>query len=625
VRLTAETTSFSDGEQRYLPILPSKEWMTETVEVAADSLGTFTTDLSSLFNNNSPTATHRRLTVEYTTHPIWNVVQALPTLREPQHDDVLSLTAAFYANTLATYIANTTPRLKEIIEVWKQQASSAVSKSPLVNDEELKQLVLDETPWLREANNDSERRAQLISLFNENQLNNLTSTLLQKLSQRQQGDGGFSWFPGMRSSEMMTRLVCIELTRLRSLTADYKTLQKTSAQQANNILKKAFNFIAVENAKHIQQMKEAEAKGSTVNTGSLIHLHYIYVAQRAGVKLTKAQEADVRYLLDHLKGSVAGMANNERAVAAIVLKAAGRTREAKKYYEAMQEHLTVTDKHGTFFDYAGGSFAPTSHKILIHTAAMEAVEDFRDIAHPKHLNGLRRWLLQQKRTQMWESSICTADAIYALLHGNPAELASTDKDKLTLNYARRKVSLPTTTVKGDSPAALGYIRETFADAEAAPKSITVKRNNKGEAWGAVYAQYLSPISDATAHAAGLTIRREFSSTAPRLGDKLTMRYVITADRDYDYVCLRAERPASAEPAQQVSGYRYQGGLGYYCTVRDAHTDYFFDRLPKGTYVLEETAFIDRTGNYTSGLCRVQCLYAPEYCANDKASLIQINQ
>lgn len=625
VRLTAETPSFSDGEQRYLPILPSKEWITETVEVAADSLGTFTTDLSSLFNHNSPSATHRRLTIEYTTHPIWNVVQALPALREPQYDDVLSLTAALYANVLATHIANTTPRLKEIIELWKQQASSVVSKSPLANDEELKQLILDETPWLREADNDTERRAQLVSLFNENQLNTLTSTLLQKLNQRQESDGGFAWFPGMRSSEMMTRLVCIELTRLRALTDNYKTLQESAAQQTNAILKKAFTFIATENAKRIQQMKEAEAKGMTINTGSLMHLHYIYVAQRAGVKLTKAQEADVRYLLDHLKGSVASMANNERAYAAIVLKAAGRTREAKAYYDAMQEHLTVTDKHGTFFDYAGGSFAPTSHKILVHTSAMEAVEDLRDIEKPKHLNGLRRWLLQQKRTQMWESSICTADAIYALLHGNPAGLASTDKDKLTLNYARRKVSLPSTTAKADSPAALGYIRETFADAEAAPKSITVKRNNKGEAWGAVYAQYLSPISDATAHAAGLTIRREFSSTTPRLGDKLTMRYVITADRDYDYVCLRAERPASAEPAKQVSGYRYQGGLGYYCAVRDAHTDYFFDRLPKGTYVLEETTFIDRTGSYTSGICRVQCIYAPEYCANDKASLIKISQ
>ena len=629
VRLTAETTlpegskdkntSFSDGEQQYLPILSSKEYITESVEIQADGAGTFTTDLSSLFNHDAPTATQRRLTVEYTTHPIWNVVQALPTLREPQHDDVLSLTSVFYANTLAAHIAATTPRLHDIIQLWKQQASSpsgSPSTGPLSQNDDLKQLILDETPWLREADSDTERRAQLIDLFNENLLNSRIGGTLQRLSQRQESDGGFAWFPGMRSSELMTRLVAIELTRLRNLTDNFSSLPAESRQKASNLLRRAFAFIAQENAKMIKEMKKAEAEGATINTGALMHLHFIYISQRAGVNLTKSQQADVRYLLDHLKGSVAGMTNDERAIAAVVLKGDGRDRDARLYFDSMREHMTTTKDHGTFFDYAGGSFAPTSHKILIHTAAMEAVRELTP--DDQSLNsGLRRWLLQQKRTQMWESSICTTDAIYALLHGAAAEteIQSTAKDYLTLNYSDHKVSVPSGSAKETSaasaPAALGYIRETFHDG-ATPRSITVQRNSSSEAWGAVYAQYLTPISDASAHASGLTIRRELSDTAPRLGDKFTTHYIITADRDYEYVCLRADRPAAAEPAEQLSGYRYQGGLGYYRAVRDAHTDYFFDRLPKGTYVLEETSFIDRTGHYTTGLCRIQCLYAPEY-------------
>ena len=174
----------------------------------------------------------------------------------------------------------------------------------------------------------------------------------------------------------------------------------------------------------------------------------------------------------------------------------------------------------------------------------------------------------------------------------------------------------------DSPAALGYIKQSYTDG-AAPRSITVERHSPGEAWGAVYAQYLSSIADASAHANGLTIRRELSSTTPRLGDKLTTRYIITADRDYEYVCLRADRAAAAEPAEQVSGYRYQSGLGYYRAVRDAHTDYFFDSLPKGTYVLEETSFVDRTGTYTTGLCRLQCIYAPEFGGHTTAATLEV--
>ena len=678
VRFVAETKEFSDGEQHYLAILSSKEHLTESIEIQADGEGTFTTDLSSLFNHDAASATQRRLTVEYTTHPIWNVVQALPALRESQYDDVLSLTSVFYANTLAAHIAATTPRLKEIITLWKQQASapstkstmagsSSASASPLSQNEELKELILSETPWLREADNDADRRAQLIDLFNENLMASRIDGTLDRLSQRQQSDGGFSWFPGMRSSELMTRLVCMELTRLRTLTDNYASLPANTRQQTNTLLQQAFAFIAAENAKRIQEMKKAEAKGATINTGALMHLHYIYISNRAGVSLTKAQQADVRYLLDHLKGSVAGMTNDERAMAAIVLKDNGRDKESRLYFDSMKEHLTTTAAHGTFFDYAGGSFTPTGHKVIIHTAAMEAMRELAPDDH-KLNSGLRRWLLQQKRTQMWESSICTADAIYALLHGaaGATDLQSTAKDNLTLNFGRRKVNVTASTgqvpsaspsskssaspsssskssaspsssksstspsssrlgaahICADSPAALGYIKQSYTDG-ATPRSITVERHSPGEAWGAVYAQYLSPIADASAHANGLTIRRELSSTTPRLGDKLTTRYIITADRDYEYVCLRADRAAAAEPAEQVSGYRYQSGLGYYRAVRDAHTDYFFDSLPKGTYVLEETSFVDRTGTYTTGLCRLQCIYAPEFGGHTTAATLEV--
>lgn len=517
---------------------------------------------------------------------------------------------------------------------------SSAKASPLSTDADLKELLLSETPWLREADSDAERRAQLIDLFNENLVANRIGGALEKLRQRQEPDGGFSWFPGMRSSELMTRLVCMELTHLRTLTDDFSSLSPDIRQQTNILLQQAFTFVATENAKMIQEMKKAEAKGATINTGVLMHLHYIYISKRAGISLSKAQQADVHYLLDHLKGSVAGMTNDERAMAAIVLKDYGRDKESSLYFDSMKEHLTTTTAHGTFFDYAGGSFTPTGHKVIIHTAAMEAM---RELAPEDHtLNGgLRRWLLQQKRTQMWESSICTTDAIYALLHGTAgaADLQSTAKDNLTLHFGKRKVPVSPITspsasqsasspsasrlgaahicAESPSPAALGYLRATFTDG-AAPTSITVERRSPNEAWGAVYAQYLTPIADASAHSTGLTIRRELSSTAPRLGDKLTTRYIITADRDYEYVCLRGDRAAAAEPAEQISGYRYQGGLGYYRAVRDAHTDYFFDSLPKGTYVLEETSFIDRTGRYTTGLCRLQCIYAPEFSSHTNA-------
>ena len=267
---------------------------------------------------------------------------------------------------------------------------------------------------------------------------------------------------------------------------------------------------------------------------------------------------------------------------------------------------------------------------------------------------------------MWNSPIESADAIYALLQPStsidqpsesqpsalapqPSALAPQPSDRLTLSYqSGKKTTLSAaSTVRSGSPAssgassafpssvpssspssapsstaALGYIKQQI-EAPAPVKSITVERRENSEAWGAVYAQYLTPVADVSAQTTGLSVRREFSTLTPSRGDALTIRYVITADRDYEYVCLSAERPACAEPAEQASGYRWQSGLGYYRAVRDARTEYFFDRLPKGTYVLEERFYTDRSGTYSAGLCRLQSLYAPEYNAHTTGAIIKV--
>ena len=560
--------------------------------------------------------------MEYTANPIWHALQALPSLRTPAYDDVLSLTTSLCAEGLATYIANTTPRLKTLVNIWKQEQASGqpALDSRLQQNEELKQIILDETPWLREAETDADRKARLIDLFDENLQVVTLSEMATKLSERQSSDGGFAWFPGMKSSELMTRLVAMELTHLRTLTDNFNALPMQVQAYVNAVLAKAVRFIADETAKDVKEMKKAEKKGEKVSTAYLMYLDYIYITQRAGANLNKSQKADVRYLLDHLEGSVADMDNNERAKAAIVLKGDGRLAEAKKYYASLLEHTTTTAERGTFFDTPSGSFVPTGNKIIVHTAAMEAVRDLEPDNQQLNKN-LNRWLLQQKRTQMWESSICTSDAIFALLVGNGTSLEAKQPDRLTIDYSTRQVDV--TREEADaSISGLGYIKKQYADGEA-PRSITVERNTDSEAWGAVYATYLTPITDASATSTGLDVRREFSTEQPAVGDRLTIRYVIKADRDYEYVCLSAERPACAEPASVRSGYEWRNGLGYYRAVRDTRTDYFFDSLPKGTYDLEETAFIDREGRYTTGLTTLRCLYAPEYTANTTAVTISV--
>ena len=668
VRLSAESKSFSDGEQHYLPVLSDKEWITETVEIKADSAGTFTTDLTSLFNKNSKTATNRRLTVEYTSHPIWYAIQALPALREPRFDDALSVATNFYANRLAVQIAKSEPRIKSIVEIWQREEGTPSLKSRLQEDEELKNIILDETPWLREAENNAERKRRLIELFNDSYQQARLESAIAKLRERQNADGSFSWFPGMRGSEYITRNVTLMLTRLKTLCGGELSVDGSSvSKQAENVLSKAVGYLASETAKDVVEMRKAEKKGEKIVISSLARVHYLYISQHAGYYFTTQQQTDIAYLLKHMSGSVAEMDNETRAVSAIVMQTEGRKKEAESYLTSLKEHMTSTNR-GTFFDYASGSFTSINRKLHTHTAAMEAV--CAVTPSDKTLQSqMRRWLLSQKRTQMWNSPIESADAIYALLQPSaskdqpsesqpsalalqpsalapqPSALAPQPSDRLILSYqSGKKTTLSAaSTVRSGSPAssgassafpssapssspsstaALGYIKQQI-EAPAPVKSITVERRENSEAWGAVYAQYLTPVADVSAQTTGLSVRREFSTLTPSKGDALTIRYVITADRDYEYVCLSAERPACAEPAEQASGYRWQSGLGYYRAVRDARTEYFFDRLPKGTYVLEERFYTDRSGTYSAGLCRLQSLYAPEYNAHTTGAIIKV--
>ena len=620
VRLVAQAGTLSDGEQRYLPILPSSTWVTESVEIRADSLGTFTTDLTPLFNHDSPTATNRRLTVEYTTHPIWYALQALPSLRTPQSDDVVSLATAFCAEALAAHIANTTPRLRTLVELWRQEQAQGQPSlaSRLAEDEELKQIILDETPWLREAESDADRKARLIDLLDAAQQHSTLTDLASRLGHLQTADGGFTWFPGMMASPTMTHTVMLVLAHHRQLTDDYATLPADVRTQVKAMLDRGVAYLAGIMAREVEQLRKHEKEGAAPRTDDFAYATYIYITQRAGVSLTNAQKTDVSYLLDHMRGSIADISNTDRAWTALALSGAGRRQDANRYFASLLEHSTTTSERGTFFDYAGGSFTPTSHKLIVHTTAMEAARELAPADKALHKR-MRRWLMQQKRTQMWESCILTSEAIYALLADNRAALDATTPDAITLHYAQRQVSVG----RADAVAAiagLGFVKQQLTDGEA-PRTITVERRTDSEAWGAVFATYLTPIADATATATGLSVRREVSNATPAVGERITTRYVIRADRDYEYVCLSAPRPACAEPAQQLSGYEWRNGLGYYRAMHDTRTDYFFDHLPKGTYVLEETAYIDRTGTYSTGLVTLRCLYAPEYSSTTPSATI----
>ena len=603
VQWIAKAKDSSDGEVRYLPVLSDMQNVTETRTYMLKGDTTLTMDLSKLFAGGNPKAINRTLTIEHVSEPMTLALQALPSLTAPTRNDVLSVASAYYGGSVAYHLAHKYPKVRAAIEKSLPLGGDEGGLSPLVKNQQLADILLNETPWMVEAKQQKASRQRLVTLFDEMEQEQRRMTMLSALSARQHSDGSFGWFPGMSGSVWMTSEVATLLVRLGAIKDG---ILSTPERQ---ILDKAMGYLEKEMHESVENLRKEK---KPVLSFSQLRYIYIYIMYRNSLSTTLPQgEGDFAFLMSLLKkeassssplwGDREGLEN--RALAAVVLQKAGEEKKAQALMPRIHELLRHSD--GMYLAYPGGSFTSIDRKVETHVNLMEAVST----VEPKEtdlLAGMAEWLILQKRTQEWEQPIQSADAIYALLQSDFHSEGGNWSGKVTYDNQTRKLQ--------KTDVDYGYIRERIEDISKA-KEFTLEQKDKGLglSWGAVYAQYQLPASEAEANREGMTIRREVNQQGIlREGDRVHVRYTITADRDYEYVCLRAPRPAAAEPARQMSGYHWQNGLGYYQAMHDASTEYFMDRLPRGTYVIEEDWLVSRNGNYLLPPARLTCLYAPEF-------------
>lgn len=626
VRLTADGGNFSDGEQHVLPVLSNQEYVTETLTFDLKGNDACTLRLDTLFNRNSSTATQRRLTVEVTGNPAWMAIQALPSLTQPDGENAISWAVAYYANTLAAAIAQSQPRIREVIKAWQASGQSKETfLSRLEQNEDLKNMLLSETPWLAEATSDTERMQRLVQLFDANRQRNLTLSALTRLKELQGEDGVWSWYKGMGSSRDITTYITTLLVRLPLLTGSPLDADAAAMKQ------RAFAYLHQEALKEYKRLREAERKGTPITTLSADAFDYLYLLAMDADAMKQADKEVRSYFLSLLPRQLTTASIQRKAQAAVILQAAERQADAEAFEASLKEHLVQEKTMGTHFAFNDGYYSWGMMPVTAHVAAMEALSRFEGNA--TIMEEMKRWLLKQKQTTQWNTPVASADAIYALLCNGRNWLA--DRGDITLTLGREH--LRTTDTSSSPLQGLGYIKETYEEGNAALKARTleVEKHDEGMAWGAVYAQYLSPVADVRAQSTGLSIEKQCfverktaigrSELHPlekggglRVGDKLVIRLVLRLDRAMDYVQLKDSRAACLEPTATLSGYRWTGGFGYYAETKDASTRFFFDHLSKGTYVLEYSCRVSQVGTYQSGLATVQCAYAPEMAAHSSA-------
>ena len=602
-RMVADGDTFSDGEQRYIPVLTDKQWVTETVPLNVNGEGAHIFSLENLFNKHSKTASEQRLTVEFTAHPAWYAVQALPVVANPQNEDALSWATAYYAHSLAACIVKENPRIKQVFDSWKAQGGTKETfMSNLQKNQELKNILLAETPWLTEATNEAEQKQRIATLFDLNTMNSQLAVSVEKLGELQNADGAWSWYKGMQGSRYVTTQVMEMLVRLNALT------HQDADSRMQPMIQKGFEYLGKQAAEEYKSMKEAEKKGAVGIRPSEQVLRYLYICALDGK--APVDEKVNRYFIDKLSGEGKELTIYGKALGAIILQQAGKVAEAKLFMQSLMEYSVVTDEMGRYFDTPKARYSWFSYKIPTEVAAMEAIQ--RITKDTKAIDEMKRWLLKQKQTQTWETLIATADAVYALM--------ATGASDLLANTGGVEITLGKEMIRTPVDDAIGYIKKTVIGDVMNIKKVRVDKEGTGMGWGAVYAQYLESMDQISGQGNGLSVSRQLykgdealNESAPlKVGDKITVRLTVKADRDMDFVQIKDDRAACMEPLQAVSGFRWSNGLGYYQATKDASTQFFIDQMRKGTYVIEYQVYVNRTGEYQTGIATVQSAYAPEF-------------
>ena len=602
-RMVADGDTFSDGEQRYIPVLTDKQWVTETVPLNVNGEGAHIFSLENLFNKHSKTASEQRLTVEFTAHPAWYAVQALPVVANPQNEDALSWATAYYAHSLAACIVKENPRIKQIFDSWKAQSGTKETfMSNLQKNQELKNILLAETPWLTEATNEAEQKQRIATLFDLNTMNSQLAVSVEKLGELQNADGAWSWYKGMQGSRYVTTQVMEMLVRLNALT------HQDADSRMQPMIQKGFEYLGKQVAEEYKSMKEAEKKGAVGLRPSEQVLRYLYICVLDG-KAPVDKKVN-QYFIDKLSGEGKELTIYGKALGAIILQQAGKVAEAKLFMQSLMEYSVVTDEMGRYFDTPKARYSWFSYKIPTEVAAMEAIQ--RITKDTKAIDEMKRWLLKQKQTQTWETLIATADAVYALM--------ATGASDLLANTGGVEITLGKEMIRTPVDDAIGYIKKTVIGDVMNIKKVRVDKEGTGMGWGAVYAQYLESMDQIGEQGNGLSVSRQLykgdealNESAPlKVGDRITVRLTVKADRDMDFVQIKDDRAACMEPLQAVSGFRWGNGLGYYQATKDASTQFFIDQMRKGTYVIEYQVYVNRTGEYQTGIATVQSAYAPEF-------------
>jgi len=636
-KVVAKAGNLSDGEQKPLPVLTNRMLVTESLPlwVRGNSEKSFT--FTKLVNSGkSSTLTNFKLTLEFTSNPAWYAVQSLPYLMEYPYECAEQTFSRFYANSLASHVANSSPKIKAVFDSWKNTQGSEALLSNLEKNEELKSLLLQETPWVLESQDETERKKRVGLLFDLNKMATELDAAMKKLQKEQAPNGGWSWFVGMPESRYITQHIVTGMGHLDKLGVE-------NVRQDNKVwqmVTKAIDYLdddIIEDYKWLKKYYTAEQLKE--NHLSTLAIHYLYGRSFfTDVDIpAKAKEA-----VEYYKGQMAtywlSQSIYEQGMIALALSRYENKTVPMMIVKSLKEFATVDEELGMYWkNNVSGYYW---YEAPIETQAL-MIEVFSEVAKDTEaIDNTKIWLLKNKQTNDWKTTKATCEAVYALLLQGTEWLADSKICEITLG---NQVIDPKKIDGVDVEAGTGYFKTSWSKTEIKPEmgNVTIKNSNNVIAWGALYWQYFEDLDKITSAETPLKLKKQLfkeiitdkgaviepiiETSKLSVGDKIIVRIELRVDRDMDYVHMKDMRAAGFEPINVISSYKWQDGLGYYESTKDASTNFFFGSLTKGTFVFEYPLRVTHDGDFSNGITTIQCMYAPEFTSHSEGVRVEVKE
>jgi hypothetical protein len=618
ITIVAANQQVSDGEEHTLLVVSNRQLITESMPITIRKAGVQNLEFSSLKNNSSNSLKHEKLSVEMSENPAWYAIQALPYMMEYPHECAEQTFTRLYANSIAMYLANSIPEIKKIYDLWVQESKKNIRfQSKLSQNQDLKSVLLEETPWLREANYETQRMQQLGQLFDSKNMNNELEKSFDKLKDMQMDNGAWGWFKGMYPNEYITQTIVIGFGKMNKIGIDITKYQ--------NMINKAMDYLDQEAKKDFEQYKMNPTESFLPS-----NLQYLYCKSYFPEIGFNNQSEVVNYYINNAEKTwqKSGLMNQAQLLVALkVLKPSSNV--PKLIYTAFEQNAKSNPEMGMYWSSNVKAWYWHEAPIETHAAIMEA---YKTMDNKKAIKELQIWLLRQKQTQSWSTTRSTADACYALLSNNT----------FINNQQSVVVSINNKDIKPQQKqAGTGYYRENIEKNDIQNNSGNIKVTAKTDdfAYGALYWQYFEDLDKVKSAASGLSITKKIfklvntdkgkerievmDTSLLKVGDFIEVVLVVSSDRNLEFVHIKDGRAAGTEPRDVLSQYQWQNGIGYFQSTKDVSTNFFIDQMNKGVYQLSYILKVEQAGVFNSGLATVQCMYAPEFIANSKALVLKV--